>query len=135
MKTTLANRLNAAVWVVAAILSIQPLLSGRPATQFITTVVATLFWMAVYYFFFHVIAPKYLLEKKLLQFFAISVAILIMLPCIGYTLLFLTRALAEGTFDKFYSGYTLATHLSGFKAMALAGVYGSFFRMITVYLG
>jgi hypothetical protein len=135
MKTALANRLTAATWIVAAILSLQPLVTGQPVTSFITTMVATLFWMAVYYLFFLYLAPKLLITKKLIQFFAVSFAVLLFLPFIGYTLLFLTRAIADGTFSNFFRGYSVAMHLSGFKALALAGVYGSFFRMISEFLG
>jgi hypothetical protein len=53
-----------------------------------------------------------------------------LLPFIGYSLLFLSRALFKGDFTDFYQGYSIGMHLSGFKALALAGVYGSFFRLM-----
>jgi hypothetical protein len=133
MKTTLSNRLHAATWAVACILALVPLINGKPMEQFTGTVIATFFWMAVYYFFFLYLAPTLLLPKKLIEFIGISVVILIILPFIGYTLLFLSRALFRGSFDNFYQGYSLPMHISGFKAMALAGVYGSFFRLIVEY--
>ena len=89
--------------------------------------------MAVYYFFFLYMAPALLLPKKLLEFFEISVVILLILPFIGYTLLFLLRAIFRGDFANFYHDYSFPMHLSGFKAMALAGVYGSFFRLLVEY--
>jgi hypothetical protein len=133
MKTKVSTGLNIATWIVALLLSFQPLVTGQPVKAFVTVLVATLFWMAVYYLFFCVIAPEFLLKKKLVNFFAISAGILIILPFIGYSLLFLTRAIADGTFSNFFRGYSVMTHLSGFKALALAGVYGSFFRLITEY--
>jgi hypothetical protein len=133
MKATLSTGLHSATWIVAVILTLGPLFSGKPIEQFTGNVIATLFWMAVYYFFFLYMAPAYLLPKKLLQFFGISIALLIVLPFIGYSLLFLSRALFKGDFSTFYQGYSLPMHLSGFKAMALAGVYGSFFRLMVEY--
>jgi hypothetical protein len=133
MKTTLSTRLHAATWSVAIILTLVPLLSGKPMEQVSGNIIATLFWMAVYYFFFLYIAPSFLLPKKLIEFFGISVIVIAILPFIGYSLLFLSRALFRGDFANFYQDYTIPMHLSGFKAMALAGVYGSFFRLIVEY--
>lgn len=130
MKTTLSTRFHIATWIVACILTLVPLFNGRPAEQFTGTVIATLFWMAVYYFFFLYMTPALLLPKKLVEFFVISVFLVAILPFIGYSLLFLSRALFRGSFTDFYQGYSVPMHLSGFKAMALAGVYGSFFRLI-----
>jgi hypothetical protein len=133
MKTALSTKLHSATWIVACILTLVPLFSGRPTEQFVGTVIATLFWMAVYYLLFIYIAPVFLLPKKLLSFFGISIAILVILPFIGYTLLLLSKALFEGTFTNFYKIYSLQMHISGFKALALAGLYGSFFRLIVEY--
>lgn len=133
MKTNLATRLHLATWIVACILALQPLISGLPAERFVTSLIATIFWMAVYYFFFLYMAPAFLLQKKLVMFFGLSVVILAFLPFIGYTLLFLSKALFNGSFAQFYKGYSVPMHLSGFKALALAGVYGSFFRLIVEY--
>ena len=130
MKTTLSTRLNIATWIVACLLTIIPLFGGKPLEQFIGNVIAVLFWMAVYYMFFLYIAPQLLLKKKLIEFFGISLIVLLLLPFLGYSLLFLSRALFKGDFNDFFNGYSVAMHLSGFKAMALAGVYGSFFRLI-----
>ena len=133
MKTKLSTGLNIATWAVALLLTLQPVITGQPAKMFATSFVATLFWMAVYYLFFLFIAPEFLLKKKLVLFFVVSAAILLLLPFIGYTILFTVRGIADGTFSNFYHGYSLMMHLSGFKALALAGVYGSFFRLITEY--
>jgi hypothetical protein len=133
MKTTLSTRLHIATWTVALIFTLIPLFSGRPAEQFTGILLATLFWMAVYYLFFLYLAPLLLIQKKLAEFFVISIIIIAILPFIGYSLLFLSRALFKGNFADFYKGYSLTMHFSGFKAMALAGVYGSFFRLIAEY--
>jgi hypothetical protein len=133
MKPSLSTTLHSATWIVATILTLMPLFNGRPMEQFTGNIIATLFWMAVYYFFFLYIAPTLLLTKKLQQFFGISIVLLIVLPFIGYSLLFISRALFRGDFANFYQGYSIPMHISGFKAMALAGVYGSFFRLIVEY--
>jgi hypothetical protein len=133
MKTTLSTRLHIATWIVACILTLVPLFNGRPMEQFVGTVIATLFWMAVYYLFFYYMAPAFLLPKKLLAFFGISMVILVILPFFGYTLLLLSKALFQGTFANFYKVYSIQMHISGFKALAMAGLYGSFFRLIVEY--
>lgn len=133
MKINLTNRLHIATWLVAAILTLAPLFRGIAAEQFTGTVVATLFWMAVYYFFFLYITPNLLLSRKLLMYFGVSIVFLLILPFIGYTLLFFARALFKGDFTNFYRGYSVQMHFSGFKAMVLAGLYGSLFRMIVEY--
>jgi hypothetical protein len=133
MKTTLPKKLHTAIWTVAVILALVPLFKGALMEQFTGNVIATLFWMVVYYFFFLYIAPVYLLNNKLCVFFSLSFAIILVLPFIGYSLLFLSRALFRGDFANFYQGYSIPMHISGFKAMALAGVYGSFFRLIVEY--
>lgn len=131
MTTPLSRNLNIATWTVAAILTIAPALTHKPAEQVTGMVIAALFWMAVYYLFFLYVAPAFLMNRKITMFFVISLVIIALLPFIGYTLLFLSRAVFEGSFTDFYKGYSLPMHLSGLKAMALAGVYGSFFRLIT----
>jgi hypothetical protein len=133
MKSSLSFRLHTATWFVAFILTLVPFFNGSPAEQITGNVLATFYWMGVYYFFFLVIAPRLLLPGRIYEFFGISIVLLIILPFFGYTILFLSRALFKGDFTDFYSGYSLPMHLSGFKAMALAGVYGSFFRLIVEY--
>jgi hypothetical protein len=135
MKTSLSFRLNTAAWVVAILVSLIPLFGGKPAEQFTGNLIATLFWMAVYYLFFIWIAPELLLRKKLVAFFGVSVIVMLVLPFIGYSLLFLSRALFNGDFSNFYNGYSLSMHMSGFKAMVFAGVTGSFFSLITDHFG
>jgi hypothetical protein len=133
MKTTLSVRLHTAIWIVALLLLLVPVFSGKPVEQLTGNIIATLFWITVYYFFFYYMAPALLLTKRLVPFFALSIIILAILPFIGYTLLFLSRAIFKGDFTNFYQGYSLQMHISGFKALALAGVYGSFFKLITEY--
>jgi hypothetical protein len=133
MKSSLSFRLHTATWLVALILTLVPFLKGNPAEQVTGNILATLYWMAVYYFFFMVMAPRILLPGKIYEFFGISIVLLLILPFFGYTMLFLSRALFKGDFIDFYRGYSLPMHISGFKAMALAGVYGSFFRLMAEY--
>jgi len=133
MKSSLSFRLHTATWLVAIILTLVPFFNGSPAEQVTGNVLATFYWMAVYYFFFLVIAPRLLLPGRIYEFFGISIVLLIILPFFGYTILFFSRALFKGDFIDFYSGYSVPMHLSGFKAMALAGVYGSFFRLMAEY--
>ena len=135
MKTSLSTSLHTATWIVAVILTLVPVFSGNPAEQVTGNILATLYWMAVYYFFFYYMAPNLLLSEKFVEFFGISIIVLLILPFFGYKLLFLSRALFKGDFNDFYHGYSIPMHISGFKAMALAGVYGSFFRLMTEHFG
>jgi hypothetical protein len=130
MKTTLPARLHAMTWSVACLLLIIPLFNGKPVEQFTGNVIATLFWMAVYYLFNRYVTPQLLLREKIEVFFVVSLLILMLLPFAGYTLLFLSRALFRGDFTNFYQGYSLPMHLSGFKAMVFAGLWGSFTRLL-----
>lgn len=134
MKTNLANKLHLATWIVAGILALVPLFSGKPLEQFVGTVIATVFWMAVYYLFFNYMTPSLLLTKKFIPFFGISVIVLLLLPFIGYSLLLLSKGIFQGTFENLFSIYSLQMHISGFKALVLAGLFGSFFRLIDEYL-
>ena len=133
MKTNLSFRLHLAVWCVAVLLMLIPVISHKPAEMITGTVIAALFWMGVYYLFNKYLCPVLLLEKKLTAFFGISILILLALPFIGYSLLFLSKAIFEGSFSDFYQGYGLAMHISGGKALLQAALFGSFFRMITEY--
>jgi hypothetical protein len=130
MKTTLSSQLNTATWIVAGLLLIMSLIKSPPADQFTGYVIAALFWMAAYYLFSLYMAPAFLLKGKLVEFFVISTLILLLLPFVGYSLLLFSRALFAGNFTNFYQGYSVNMHLSGFKAMVMAGVFGSFFRLI-----
>ncbi len=135
MKTNLSAKLHTATWIVASVLALVPLFNGKPFEQFVGTVIATLFWMAVYYLFFMYMTPSLLLSKKLVPFFSISIITLLLLPFIGYSLLLLSKGIFQGTFDNLFSIYSLQMHMSGFKALVLAGLFGSFFRLIDEYLG
>jgi hypothetical protein len=133
MKKTFSIRFHTATWIVACILALVPLFNGKPFEQFVGTAIAAIFWMAVYYMFFNYMVPAFLLSKKLLPFFSISMIILLFLPFIGFSLLLLSKAIFQGTFANFYSLYSLQMHMSGFKALLLAGLCGSFFRLIVEY--
>lgn len=52
------------------------------------------------------------------------------MPFFGYSSLFLSRALFEGTFHNFYRGYSASIYMSGYFPVLTAAVFGSFFRSI-----
>jgi hypothetical protein len=126
----LSFKLNLATWIAAMILLLIPQLIGTNIEVFAGHIIATLFWMAVYYLFFLYLTPEFLMKKKLVLFFALSAGAIFILPFFGYTLLFLSRALITGEFSEFYGGYSFVMHMSGLKAVLLAGLFGSLFRMI-----
>jgi LytS/YehU family sensor histidine kinase len=74
--------------------------------------------------------PCFLNRKKINWFFGLSFLIVLILPFFGYTLLFFTRALFEGTFHNFYHDYSLKMHMSGYYPVLTAAVFGSFFAVI-----
>lgn len=132
MKTKLSFRLHLAVWCVAIALTLVPLFTAKPLAQFAGNIIGTLFWLAVYHLFYGYLS-SILMRKRLILFFAVSVGVLLVLPFVGYTLLFCSRALFNGDFTNFYQGYGPGMHFSGFKALLQAALFGSFFRMITEY--
>jgi LytS/YehU family sensor histidine kinase len=86
--------------------------------------------MMVFYIFYLGLAPKFLNRKKIAEFFGFSFVVVLIMPFFGYTILFLIRALFDGTFHNFYRGYSLTTHMSGFFPVLTAAVFGSFFSVI-----
>jgi hypothetical protein len=130
MKTSLSARLNITTWIAAGLILVIIFFQGKPLEQFTAHVIATLYWMGAYYLFFLYMAPAFLIQGKFKAFFGISLLILLGLPFFGYSLLLLSRALFAGDFSDFYRLYTFDVHMSGFKAMVMAGVFGSFFRLI-----
>lgn len=98
--------------------------------QIVTYIIAFLYLMVVFYLFYIVLVPFFLERKKMTEFFGFSFFVVLAMPFFGYTLLFLVRALFDGTFNNFYSGYSIKTHMSGYFPVLTAAVFGSFFRVI-----
>lgn len=103
---------------------------GMPPYQIVSNIIAFLYLMVVFYLFYLYLAPLFLNRKKLTPFLVFSLLIVLIMPFFGYVILFLSRALFDGTFRNFFRGYSLATHLSGFYPVLTAAVFGSFFRVI-----
>jgi two-component system, LytTR family, sensor kinase len=101
-----------------------------PPQQIITWIIAFLYLMVVFYLFYLVLAPKLLNRKKIAEFFGLSFLVVLIMPFFGYTILFLIRALSEGSFHGFYRGYSLKVHMSGYYPVLTAAVFGSFFSVI-----
>jgi two-component system, LytTR family, sensor kinase len=98
--------------------------------QIVTNIIAFLYLMVVFYMFYILLVPLFLNRKKIIEFFGFSFIIVLIMPFFGYTLLFLNRALFEGSFHHFYRGYSFRTHMSGYFPVLTAAVFGSFFRVI-----
>lgn len=101
-----------------------------PPQQIVTYVFAFLYLMLVFYLFYHLLAKKFLNNNKIGTFFGLSFFVVLLMPFLGYTILFLIRGLFEGTFHHFYRGYSLGMHMSGFFPVLTAALFGSFFRVI-----
>lgn len=135
MKATLSIRLHAATLIVACILALRPLYNDIPFEQFVGRVIATIVWLVVYYLFFSYLTPVYLLSKRFVPFLSISFIVLLILPFIGYSLVFHSKAIFQGAFANLSNLYSLQMKLSGFKTLALAGLLGSYFRLIVECCG
>jgi hypothetical protein len=96
----------------------------------VSNIIGFLYLMLVFYLFYLFLAPLFLNKRKLVEFFGFSFLIVLIMPFFGYTLLFLSRALFEGTFHEFYRGYSFKTHMSGYYPVLTAAVFGSFFSVI-----
>lgn len=98
--------------------------------QILTIIIAFLYLMVVFYLFYLVLVPVFLNRKKMAEFFGFSFLIVLLMPFLGYTLLFLVRAFFDGTFHHFYRDYSFRMHMSGYYPVLTAAVFGSFFRVI-----
>jgi len=101
-----------------------------PPQQIVTWIFAFLYLMLVFYLFYLLLAPYLLNRRKITEFFGISFVVVLVMPFFGYTILFLIRALFDGTFHNFYGGYSLGMHMSGYFPVLTAAVFGSFFSVI-----
>lgn len=99
----------------------------------VSNVIGFLYLMVVFYLFYLVLVPLFLTRKKLTGFFSISFIIVLIMPFFGYTILFFSRALFDGTFENFYRGYTFKVHMSGYYPVLTSAVFGSFFRVIITW--
>jgi two-component system LytT family sensor kinase len=96
----------------------------------VSSIIGFLYLMVVFYVFYLVLIPILVKRKKLIEFFAIAFLVVLIMPFFGYTILFFSRALFEGSFENFYRGYSVRTHMSGYYPVLTAAVFGSFFGII-----
>jgi two-component system, LytTR family, sensor kinase len=120
------------IWLFAlfANLPFSNLGKSMPAAQVVTDIIAFLYLMMVFYLFYLLIVPLFLEKKKLNLFFIYSFILVLVMPFIGYNLLYLVRAIFDKTFHDFYRGYSFKVHMSGYFPVLTAAVFGSFFRVI-----
>jgi len=103
---------------------------GMSAPSIVANIIAFLYLMVVFYFFYLFMVPYFLNRKKVAEFFGLSFLIVLIMPFFGYTILFLSRALFESSFQNFYKDYSLRMHMSGYYPVLTASVFGSFFSVI-----
>jgi two-component system LytT family sensor kinase len=120
------------IWLFAIFANLPYSVLGHQMTLqgIVSNVIAFLYLMVVFYLFYLVLAPLLLNKKKLFEFFGFSFLIVLIMPFFGYTILFISRALFNGTFDNFYNGYSVKMHMSGYYPVLTAAVFGSFFSVI-----
>jgi two-component system LytT family sensor kinase len=104
--------------------------SKIPLQQIVSYLFAFLYLMLVFYLFYIFLVPQFLSRNRMAEFFALAFGVVLIMPFFGYTVLFLIRAVFEGTFQNFYSGYSIRMHMSGYYPVLTAAVFGSFFRVI-----
>jgi two-component system LytT family sensor kinase len=103
---------------------------GIPPHMIVTNIIGFLYLMIVFYLFYLVMVPYFLNRKKVAEFFGLSFLVVLIMPLFGYTLLFFSRAIFEGTFHNFYRDYSIRLHMSGYYPVLTAAVFGSFFSVI-----
>lgn len=124
------------IWLFAIFANLPGLITGHKMDhlQIVSSTIAFLYLMVVFYLFYSLIAPIFLNKKNITGFFIVSFFAVLIMPFFGYTLLFFSRALFEGTFHHFYKGYSLRMHMSGYFPVLTAATFGSFFRVIVTWL-
>lgn len=120
------------IWLFAISTNLPYSFLGKkmPPQLIVSNLIGFLYLMVVFYVFYLWLAPAFLNRKKLTEFFGFSAIAILIIPFFGYTILFFTRALFDGTFQNFYRGYTLKMHFSPFYPVLTAAVFGSFFSVI-----
>jgi two-component system LytT family sensor kinase len=93
-------------------------------------IIGFFYLMVVFYLFYLFLAPLFLNKRKLVEFFGFSFLIILIMPFFGYTILFFSRAIYEGTFNEFYKGYSFKVHMSGYYPVLTSAIFGSFFSVI-----
>jgi two-component system, LytTR family, sensor kinase len=100
----------------------------------VSNVIGFVYLMLVFYLFYLLLVPFFLERGNISGFFFFSFIIVLIMPFFGYTILFFSRALFEGSFEHFYRGYSVKMHMSGYYPVMTAAVFGSFFRVIINWL-
>lgn len=120
------------IWLFAIFANLPYGMTGQKLQpqQIASLLIGFLYLMVVFYLFYLVIVPVFLNKKKLSEFFLFSFLIVLLMPFLGYTILFFSRAIFDGTFHDFYRGYSLKMHMSGFYAVLIAAVFGSLFSSV-----
>ncbi len=101
-----------------------------PPEQIVSNVIGFLYLMLVFYLFYLLLVPYFLEQKKITGFFFFSFIFVLIMPFFGYTILFVSRAFFDGSFEHFYRGYSVKMHMSGYYPVMTAAVFGSFFSVI-----
>jgi two-component system LytT family sensor kinase len=96
----------------------------------VSNIIGFFYLMVVFYLFYLFLAPLFLNKRKLVEFFGFSFLIILIMPFFGYTILFFSRAIFEGTFNEFYKGYSFKVHMSGYYPVLTSAIFGSFFSVI-----
>ena len=124
--------LHVFIWLFAAFanLPFSGISNGIETRQIVTYLIAFLYLMVAFYLFYLFIAPLFLNKKNLIGFLLTSFFVVLIMPFIGYMILFFTRALFDSSFHNFFRGYSIKMHMSGFYPVLTAAVFGSFFRVI-----
>lgn len=120
------------IWLFAIFANLPYTIIGNTIEpqMIVSSIIAFLYLMFVFYLFYLFLAPLFLNKRKLTGFFLISFVVVLIMPFFGYTILFVSRAIFDGTFENFYRGYSVKMHMSGYYPVMTAAVFGSFFCVI-----
>lgn len=121
-------------WLFAAFFNLRDVSLLTNPEMLASYLVSTSFLAVSFYLFYFLVVPRFLETKRYTLFFAFSAGVLAVLTFIGYSALFLVKAVFSGTFRDFYGPYSLRMQLSGMSVMLIAAIFGSFFKVLLNWL-
>jgi sensor histidine kinase YesM len=126
--------LHVFTWLFAAFLNLRDVSLLKNPEMLASFLLSTFFMAVSFYLFYFFAVPGYLEKKRYALFFLVAFLLLTIITFLGYTSLFLVKAIFSHNFHDFYGPYSLKMHLSGMSVMLIAAIFGSFFKVLLNWL-
>jgi len=126
--------LHVFIWLFGAFMNLRDFSLLADPELLSVYLISTLFLAVSFYTFYFFVVPRFLEKKRYYLFLLTSCIVLIILTFIGYSSLFLVKAIFGHSFNDFYGVYSLKMHLSGMSVMAIAAAFGTLFKVILNWL-